>query len=275
MTCAEFQRVLPDVIGDARNAEQEAHLKSCPACSGLLSDFTVIAQECRLLRGSEEPNARVWESIRAALELWAAELNAISEKARTLQASDEPDQRVWRSIEATMERWESEMDAIVDQAQQLQAADEPSPRVWNSIEIALRQEGLIRKPETPALAPQRRLWWNPAWLVPATAIIVLTIGLMMQHPGKPGSSAKNSVQTPTPTPSKPDDDTQVVMALAARTPALRAKYETDMKNLNTYIKDAESSLAANPNDEMAQQSVIDAYEQKQAVYEMAMDRALP
>ena len=33
MNCAEFQEILPEVFEGGRTAEQESHLKSCPACS--------------------------------------------------------------------------------------------------------------------------------------------------------------------------------------------------------------------------------------------------
>jgi len=40
----------------------------------------------------------------------------------------------------------ADLNLISSSARQLQAVEEPSPRVWNSLEIALRQEGLIRRP---------------------------------------------------------------------------------------------------------------------------------
>ena len=63
MNCVEFQRILPEIIDGGRNAEQEAHLTSCSACSGLVSDLNDISREARRLRGSEEPSPRVWSSI--------------------------------------------------------------------------------------------------------------------------------------------------------------------------------------------------------------------
>src|SRR2546428_10737022 len=63
MNCVEFHRILPEIIDAGRNAEQEAHLTSCSACSGLVSDLNAISREARRLRGSEEPSPRVWNSI--------------------------------------------------------------------------------------------------------------------------------------------------------------------------------------------------------------------
>ncbi|HXZ81277.1 MAG TPA: hypothetical protein VEG30_15215 [Terriglobales bacterium] len=68
MTCAEFQKVLPDVVDRGGDAAQDAHLRSCPACSELLADLRLIAQQARQLLPTHDPHPRVWENIRATLE---------------------------------------------------------------------------------------------------------------------------------------------------------------------------------------------------------------
>jgi len=67
MTCVEFQEVLPDIMEGQRNAEHAAHLQSCSVCSGLVSDLSLISEQARLLRASEEPSPRVWNRIEIAL----------------------------------------------------------------------------------------------------------------------------------------------------------------------------------------------------------------
>lgn len=68
MNCAEFQRVLPDIIETGGNAEQEAHLKSCQICSDLVADLRYIADAAKLLVPMEDPSPKVWEGIERALE---------------------------------------------------------------------------------------------------------------------------------------------------------------------------------------------------------------
>jgi len=68
MTCAEFQRVLPEIIDAGGNEEQESHLKSCPVCSDLVQDLRYIAEQAKLLVPMEDPNPRVWDGINNALE---------------------------------------------------------------------------------------------------------------------------------------------------------------------------------------------------------------
>jgi hypothetical protein len=67
MTCGEFQKILPDIMEGQRKAEHAAHLQSCPACSGLVSDLSLISEQARLLQASEEPSPRVWNQIEIVL----------------------------------------------------------------------------------------------------------------------------------------------------------------------------------------------------------------
>ena len=76
-------------------------------------------------------------------------------------------------------------------------------------------------------------------------------------------------------PGGNDDDQQVLEAIGSRSPAIRADYAANLQNVNDYIRDAEESAQADPNDEEAQQSLMDAYEQRAMVYDMALDRSMP
>jgi len=68
MNCAEFQKALPGIIESDRNAEEEAHLKSCAVCSDLVQDLRCIAESAKLLLPMQDPSPRVWAGIRSALE---------------------------------------------------------------------------------------------------------------------------------------------------------------------------------------------------------------
>lgn len=207
MTCSEFQEVLPDVIDAGRNSEQEAHLKSCADCAGLVSDLNFISQQARLLREEEEP----------------------------------------------------------------------SPRVWNSIEIALRQEGLIHPPVGPSLVvtPPRR--WALGWLVPVAAAALVAFGVMEYQTGRTSiadQSTPKTTETGVMTGDASDDE-MLLQTVASTSPGMLGAYQADIQNVNAYIRDAEQSVKNDPNDEEAQQFLMSAYEQRNMVYEMAMDRSLP
>ncbi len=67
MNCTECHRVLPESLEGQRNAELEAHLASCAACSELVADLRAITREAALLQEADEPSPRVWNMIEAEL----------------------------------------------------------------------------------------------------------------------------------------------------------------------------------------------------------------
>jgi hypothetical protein len=209
MTCEEFERVLPE-LGSNHSIEQEEHLKSCSACSDLVSDLSAISKQGRLLRASEEP----------------------------------------------------------------------SPWVWNSIEVALRQEGLIREQPGNLRVHPARLSWKLRWLVPAAAAALIFFGVLLhERGGIPAHEAKQEspvgvVTADLQAEGMPREDMQLLNSVAARTPSMRDAYEQNLRAVNAYIHDAEQSAHNDPNDEVAQQYLRNAYEQKAMVYEMALDRSL-
>ena len=168
----------------------------------------------------------------------------------------------------------SDLDAITQQARPLQGSDEPSPTVWNSIEIALRQEGLIR--QSPLDRPVRQLaGWRLRWLVPATAVLLLVSGVVLrQHRGSAWPPQPTAATTVDPSPQA-IDEARLLNAVSASTPDLRAGYASNLKAVDAYVSDAELTARNNPNDEIAQQYLTNAYEQRAMVYEIGMARSLP
>jgi hypothetical protein len=181
----------------------------------------------------------------------------------------------------------ADLELIASEARQLQEVVEPSPRVWASIEITLRQEGIIRDPHLgPSLVPARPQPWSMAWLAPLAALVLVAFGIVIYQRGPADSRltakldsqappAVTSLQTDRKTSTPNNEDEQLLAAVASRSPAMQAQYASNLENVNAYIKDAEESAQADPNDEEAQQIVMDAYEQRATVYEMALDRSLP
>jgi hypothetical protein len=56
---------------------------------------------------------------------------------------------------------------------------------------------------------------------------------------------------------------------------MKTQYEDDLRRVNEYIFDAKGIVAANPNDEEARRSLMEAYQEKAMLFELAMDRSLP
>jgi hypothetical protein len=169
-----------------------------------------------------------------------------------------------------------DLNLIVRAASQLQAADEPSPRVWNSIEFALRQEGLVRAPRAGRpLVPSFGARWGAArWLVPAAAMLLLSVGTYMRHESPQSQFAR---QAPVPVqlanPSDLNDD-DLMQEIADNAPEMKTQYAENLRQVNESIRDAQGLVDEAPNDEEARRSLMDAYQQKSMLFEMAMDRSL-
>jgi len=173
----------------------------------------------------------------------------------------------------------ADLNVISQQGRLLQGSEEPSPWVWNSIEASLRQEGLIRQPvHEHSLFHSQRLSWKLRWLVPAAAASLIVFGVLLHERGT-GRAPTAEQQSPPAGVQTAEvmasDDMQLLNTVAARMPSMRATYEANLRTVNAYIRDAEQSAHSDPNDEVAQQYLRNAYEQRAMVYEMALDRSLP
>jgi hypothetical protein len=175
----------------------------------------------------------------------------------------------------------ADLDAISQQAKFLGSSDEPSPRVWNFIEIALRQEGLIREHRSePFLVPRRPPRRRLEWLIPVAAMVLLMLGIVQYKRVSSPVASRTSNAEMASTSQIADaayiaDDQQLLEVVSRRTPAMRASYEANLRDVNSYIRDAEESVKIDPNDEQARRDLMNAYEQRSMVYEMALDRSLP
>jgi hypothetical protein len=208
MNCGEFEHVLPDYLEGSQSLEQKAHLKSCATCSDLVADLNLISSQAILLR----------------------------------------------------------------------ASDDPSPRVWNSLESQLRREGLIHGPMVRRPSWRESLLrWRTAWVVPVAAAMIMVAGIKLYHPariGDGGTVARRGAPAPATAAHKASvEDSVILDTVAARPPAQRASYRADLDRANAYIRDAEQSVRNDPNDVYSQQLLINAYEQKQMLYDLAVDRS--
>ncbi len=166
---------------------------------------------------------------------------------------------------------------IAEQAKLLVPMEDPAPRVWSGIQKALQQEGLVR----PAGARGRLLgserWGTVPWLVTAAVIVVLAAGIMFYRgESRPGENPENgAISVPVaPAQAANLDDEQLLAALPASDPEVRIKFADNLKDVNLYISDAQRSVNENPDDVDLRQSLIQAYEQKALLYEMALSRSL-
>ncbi len=218
MTCAEFQAVLPYIIDNGGNAEQQEHLRNCAVCSVLLNDLRYIAQQAKLLVPMMEP----------------------------------------------------------------------STKVWNGIKGSLQREGLVKDSARGSLLSSTTLsrWGPSSWLIPAAAVLFVAVGIfyyqnnMAQTATMPATQSAENEEAAGAAPVEfasmnTAQDQQVLSEVAAHAPALSQAYQVELQRVNAYIADARSLVVSNPDNEDNRQALLEAYQQKAMLYNMAMRHSLP
>lgn len=195
-----------------------------------------------------------------------------------VEDGSKPEQRDHLNTCAKCRALVTELLALACAAGDLRAVDEPSPRVWNSIEIALRQEGLIRPPRSRhSLLPSFGSQWGWArWLVPAAATLLVTVGIYIRQHSETPAVATDKQNNPVLDEASVAglNDADLLAEIAQQSPDLQAQYTDNLRRVNQYIQDEKSSVAADPNDEDARRSLMEAYQQKAMLFELALDRSL-
>ena len=173
-----------------------------------------------------------------------------------------------------------ELALIIGAAPALLESEEPSPRVWNSIEIQLRKEGLIRpqrsnQPSVPYLGTVSHWGWARR-MIPAAALLTLIGIYVSQRLHAPQQMATEQIA---PIAAEADmagaNDEELLQEISNQTPLMKAQYADNLRRVNDYIADAKRVVDADPNDEEARRSLMEAYQQKSMLFELAVDRSLP
>jgi len=203
-------------------------------------------------------------------------MNCVEFERVLLEGERTPEQQAHLDSCSACSNLLADFSLISSKAKLLLASDEPSPAVWNALEARLRSEGLVRTAASPRqvhIDLFRR--WRTAWLVPAAAALVVVAVIRLHHPagaGDNGAVAKQVVLKAPATASVSRDDQQILDRVASRPPAQLAKYRADLDDANAFIRDAEKAAQSDPNDAYRQQMLINAYEQKQMLYDLAVEQ---
>lgn len=168
----------------------------------------------------------------------------------------------------------ADLSLICAEASSLRELDEPSVRIWNSLEAQLRKEGLIKQPARPS-QPDFFHRWRTAWLIPVAAVLLIAAGIKLYQPAKIGDNqpvAKVNSPSVSASPAVSAEDKAILTTVASRPPAQVAAYRNDLVQANSFIHDAQEAVRNDPNDIYSQQLLMNAYEQKQMVYRLAVDQ---
>jgi len=169
---------------------------------------------------------------------------------------------------------------IAEQAKLLLPMHDPNARVWNNIEQSLQQEGLLPEGRMSRLghitktSTQTKSWTTLGWAMALTATIVFAVVLTNYKPQQLPSSQLSAQNTSEPS-SMNGDDQQLVSQLAQADPDARGAYESSLREVNSYIADAQEAAHQDADDTSAQQLLLNAYQQKEMLYQMAIARSLP
>jgi hypothetical protein len=71
------------------------------------------------------------------------------------------------------------------------------------------------------------------------------------------------------------EDQQLVTQVSQQSPAVGRAYEDSLREVNAYISDAQQAVAQDPQDAAAREYLLDAYQQKEMLYQMGTARTLP
>jgi hypothetical protein len=161
---------------------------------------------------------------------------------------------------------------IAEQAKLLVPMEDPSPRVWEGIKGSLEREGMIR----PARARGRLLGSKSSlpWIGVLGAVILTACVMFVYERGRqqqPGAAVETTPATASlDTIATEQDDQQLLQQVATTRPGSEAMYQTNLKQVNAAIADAKQRLQENPDDEDARQSLMQAYQQKAMLYDLAV-----
>ncbi|HKW62695.1 MAG TPA: hypothetical protein VJN89_09135 [Candidatus Acidoferrum sp.] len=176
----------------------------------------------------------------------------------------------------------ADLETIVSAAQELPAEVEPPSRVWVALRTQLELEGIIKE---PAAAPKAEpiSWWSGfGQLFRGRALATLTVGAVLaaaavlqvrrsapivEPPSPPGieAIAKQVNQQEV-------DLRNMHPASTASTSPVDAALEQNLKQIDSFIADCERHLKEAPGDELAQEYLADAYQQKAELLAAMMDR---
>ncbi len=153
---------------------------------------------------------------------------------------------------------------IADQAKLLVPMEDPSPRVWDGLQKSLEREGLVKTAPArrPLLGPPAHSW---GWVLAVAAVVVLALGLFVMRSSAPTTQPTQIAQTST----MDGDDQQVLQAVASLPADSRSNFEQGLRDVNASIADAQRTVDENPNDGDAKEFLMQAYEQKAMLYQMA------
>jgi len=173
-----------------------------------------------------------------------------------------------------------DLEYIAQQAKLLLPMHDPSPRVWAGIERSLQRQGMLPEGRlsllghTTTISPQSKNWTPVGWMMALAASAVFVVLLINYRPQLPPTPI-SSQNAGAPSAAPAGDDQVLISQLSQQAPEERRAYEDSLREVNAYITDAQMAVDQDPEDAAARARLLDAHQQKEMLYEMAIVRGLP
>ncbi|MFZ0478502.1 MAG: hypothetical protein WAL71_05085 [Terriglobales bacterium] len=272
MTCTDVQQALPDLIDGSEDAEFQSHLKSCPLCAELVADLNLIVGEARELAESEEPPARVWVQIS----------NQLRSEGIIRDTETVPGRPVL--VPAPARRWNAWWLAPVAAAVIAAGAYQLIPRktAAEPPQVAQQQAGHVAQPDANQQATQGPEVAHPPQGTQSAATAKPSGQLAQDRASAPASNpAQSAAGHPqlagnariereiSPPPSA--EDQRFLTQVSERTPGMRTTYESQLRAVNGEISETQLYIQRHPGDQDARQHLLEVYQQKTMLYQMALD----
>lgn len=280
MKCCDVERVLPDLLdGEPDGAfegspsertvemrlaasDVEAHLKSCAACSELVSELKLVSSQARQLTASEEPPSRVW--VRIAAELRAEGLISQPTPLRPILVPASTPRR-WSPW------WLAPVAAGLVAAGAFVVSHRPAPNVAQQTPATPVTNAAKAPSQVPVPVPTPKAAAATSPSVPAPAGQQLA-QKASKPSGLPEAAVGQAVATAPGNEDQRAEDQQFLSVVSTLAPSARATYENELQAVNADIRETQAYVNRNPGDEDARQHLMDAYQQKALLYQIALDR---
>jgi len=277
MKCQDVEELLPELLDGAPDSafrsEFESHLRSCSDCSDLVSDLRSISVQARELGASEEPSPRLW--LRIAAELRAEGITHDAENTLELAV-----QRPVLLPAIPRRRWNAWWMVPVAAAILAAGSYTVSHRSSND-----RTSAEIAKEATspaPVIAPEK----NEAAVSPAPVVVEAPDEVVEAPHEAVAKNSKNKGAVPASDNGSAQDtlasaprlgapsleDRQFLTAVSTLSPSMRVTYENQLQAVNADIRETQAYVDRNPGDVDARQHLMDSYQQKELLYQIALDR---
>jgi hypothetical protein len=262
MTCSEVQEVLPEILDVPVDGlfppDFQSHLKVCADCSDLVSDLRSITGEARHLVANDEPSPLLW--LRIAAQLRSEGL--IRDQNSDFSARENLKPTLIRNSPRARWRlsWLVPVAAMLLVAGTYVAKHQSNPSVSESKTPASPAPSAATPNSNPALTAST----PPTISAPERATAPKTAS---------SSAAEQVAQRRGDTEGAPSaDDEQFMSVVSSRAPSMKTTYEKQLQVVNADIRESQAYVDQNPADTDARQHLMEAYQQKALLYQLALDR---